>query len=85
MRSIYLSTCKLLKMIQGTIIKDISLKLVLTGTDDIDSAVLKQLNGASCTFITENLRLGDKVITGGIIISTHPKTSPENPLEEVPV
>lgn len=55
-------------MIEGTIIKNGDLKLVLTGTDEIDIAVLKQLNGMSCTLITDNLRVGDRSVTNGLII-----------------
>lgn len=55
-------------MITGTIVKGAKLRLILEGTDEIDSSVLEQLNGATCTLITDNLRLGDKNISGGIII-----------------
>lgn len=60
-------------MITGTIIKNGTLKLVLTGSDEIDVAVLKQLNGARRTLITDNLRLGDKNISGGLIIENEKK------------
>ena len=61
-------------MITGTIIKNGVLRLILTGTDEIDTAALKQLNGAKCTLITENLRLGDKTISGGLLIEVQDKT-----------
>lgn len=56
-------------MIKGTIIKEHGLQLILVGTDEIDDAVLKQLNGATCTLITENVRVHDKVISGGLLIN----------------
>ena len=55
-------------MITGTILKNGDIKLVITGSDEIDLAVLKQLNGATCKVITDNLRIGDKSISGGLII-----------------
>jgi hypothetical protein len=61
-------------MIQGIILKGESIRIVLTGTDEIDSAVLKQLNGASVSLITENLRIGDIVISGGLIIEHERKS-----------
>lgn len=60
-------------MITGTIIKNGTLRVVITGSDEIDLAVLKQLNGATCTLITDNLRLGDKSISGGLIIEVNEK------------
>jgi hypothetical protein len=60
-------------MITGTTLKNGTLKLILTGSDEIDQAVLKQLNGATCRVITDNLRLGDKNIAGGLIIETEKK------------
>jgi hypothetical protein len=56
-------------MIKGTIIKEHGIQLILVGTDEIDDAVLKQLNGATCTLITENVRVHDKVISGGLLIN----------------
>jgi hypothetical protein len=56
-------------MIKGIIIKEHGLQLILVGTDEIDEAVLKQLNGATCTLITENVRVHDKVISGGLVIN----------------
>ena len=44
------------------------IKLFLTGTDSIDEAILKELNGATCKLVTENFRLGDKSITGALIL-----------------
>lgn len=55
-------------MIEGTIIKDGILKLILTGSDEIDNACLKQLNGATCKIISDNLRVGDKLIANGLMI-----------------
>jgi hypothetical protein len=56
-------------MIKGIIIKENGIQLILVGTDEIDEAVLKQLNGATCTLITENVRVHDKVISGGLLIN----------------
>jgi hypothetical protein len=65
-------------MIHGTILKNGNIKLILTGTDDIDIAVLKQLNGATCKLITDNLKLGDKSISNGLIIEpTQPIYEPQ--------
>lgn len=55
-------------MIQGTIIKGDTISLVLTGTDDIDIEVLKALSGATVKVINDNLKIGEKLITGGLII-----------------
>lgn len=70
-------------MITGTILKNGSLKLIVTGSDEIDTAVLKQLNGATCTLITDNLRLGDKSISGGLIIEVNEKKDEPRPTREV--
>lgn len=67
-------------MITGTILKNGDIKLVITGSDEIDIAVLKQLNGATCKVITDNLRIGDKSISGGLIIQSTPTTSKEDEL-----
>jgi len=55
-------------MIVGTTIKNGTLKLILTGNDEIDREVLKKLNGAKCTLVTDNLRVGDRSITEGLLI-----------------
>ena len=52
-------------MVKGTIIKNGILQVILTGEDEVDNAVLKLLNGATCTLVTENLKIHDKTITGG--------------------
>ena len=69
-------------MITGTILKNGDIKLVITGSDEIDIAVLKQLNGATCKVITDNLRIGDKSISGGLIIQSTP--TPSNKEDELP-
>jgi len=56
-------------MITGTIIKNGTTRLILSGSDEIDAAVLKQLNGATVTVITDNLRIGDHNISGGLILT----------------
>lgn len=70
-------------MITGTILKGEDLKVVLVGTDEIDQSVLKQLNGATCTLITDNLRIGDKTISGGILIEVQEKRRSGRDTEEV--
>lgn len=55
-------------MIEGVTIKNGTIKLVLTGSDPIDEEILKTLNGATCRLISDNYRVGDKSITGGLII-----------------
>jgi len=60
-------------MIVGTILKNGNIKLILTGTDDIDTAILKALGNGHCKLITENFRLGDKSITGGLMIEQVPE------------
>lgn len=56
-------------MITGTIVKNGTTRLILTGSDEIDAAVLKQLNGATVTVITDNLRIGDHNISGGLMLT----------------
>lgn len=70
-------------MITGTILKNGTLKLIVTGSDEVDMAVLKQLNGATCTLITENLRLVDKNISGGLIIEVNEKKDDDKHREPV--
>jgi hypothetical protein len=64
-------------MITGTVIKNGVIKIILTGSDDIDIAILKTLNGATCTVIADNFRLGDKSIAGGLIIQASVDTKQE--------
>lgn len=70
-------------MITGTIIKSGTLKLVITGSDEIDMAVLKQLNGATCTLVTDNLRLVDKNISGGLLIESNEKKEDDRRTETI--
>ena len=60
--------------IQGTTIKNGTLRLVLTGSDVIDEEVLKQLDGATVKFVSENLKLFDKNLTGALVLEVIPKT-----------
>ena len=60
--------------IQGTTIKNGTLRLVLTGSDTIDEEVLKQLDGATVKFVSENLKLFDKNLTGALVLEVIPKT-----------
>lgn len=55
-------------MITGTILKNGTIRLILTGSDEIDAAILKQLNGATARLITDNVRLEDKLLTGALIL-----------------
>lgn len=59
---------KIKQMITGTILKNGNVQLIITGSDEIDNAVLKQLNGAVCELISGNFKVGDKSITGGLLI-----------------
>jgi len=55
-------------MIQGTILKNGKLRLILTGSDDMDLQALKQLNGSRVTFVEDNLKLFDKSLSGALIL-----------------
>lgn len=66
-------------MIEGTILKNGKIRLVITGSDDIDKALLKQLNGAKCTIITDNFRLGDRSITDGLMIEAEVEKKQQEP------
>jgi hypothetical protein len=54
--------------IQATIIKNGTTRLILTGTDGIDNEVLKQLDGATVKFVSDNLKIFDKNISGGLVL-----------------
>lgn len=60
-------------MIEGTIIKNGKIKLVIYGTDEIDEAILKQLSNAKVTLSIENMRLGDKNIVTSLTIEENIK------------
>ena len=64
-------------MITGIILKDNTLRLVLTGNDEMELAVLKALNGATCTLVTDNLRIGDRNITNALIVGINTSVEPE--------
>ena len=55
-------------MIKGTVVKADTIKLVLSGTDNIDNELLKALNGGKARVITDPIKLPDGDITTGIII-----------------
>lgn len=59
-------------MITGTIVKNGKLSIIITGGDDLDMAALKQLDGAVCRLITDNYKLGEKSISGGLILEKTP-------------
>lgn len=65
-------------MIEGIIVKNGTTKLIVVGSDSIDQEVLKSLNGATCKVIQDNYRLGDKLITGGLIIELEKSTIKSN-------
>jgi hypothetical protein len=66
-------------MIEGTIVKNGKIRLIITGTDSIDTEILKQLDGATCRLISENYKLGDKSISNGLLIEITPERTPDNP------
>jgi hypothetical protein len=69
--------------IQGTLIKNGSLRLILTGSDGIDEEALKQLDGATVRFVSENVKLFDKNLTGALILEVIPKARKDEPEREV--
>lgn len=64
--------------IQVTTIKNGTLRLVLSATDEIDEATLKQLNGARARLVTDNIRILDKNVAGALII----ELEQDRPVEE---
>jgi hypothetical protein len=72
-------------MIQGTILKNGVLRLLLTGSDSMDEDCLKQLDGATVKFVSENLKLFDKNLTGALVLEvTHkPKSDDREPTRGV--
>lgn len=62
-------------MIQGTILKNGTLKLVISGSDNFDEEVLKQLDGATVRFVaaTDNMRLLERTLTGALILEPKQK------------
>lgn len=68
-------------MIEGTILKNGSLRILLEGTDEIDEQVLKQLDGATCRLVTENFSLGKKNIAGCLMIQVERETPSEEVVE----
>lgn len=68
--------------IQGTTIKNGTLRLVLTGSDGIDEEVLKQLDGATVKFVSENLKLFEKNLTGALVLEVIPKVKKDEPTRE---
>lgn len=71
-------------MIDATIIKNGTIKLILTGSDNIDTECLKMLNGATCKLITDNLKVGDKSISNGLILEMVAEDKParSKPIEQ---
>lgn len=60
-------------MIQGTLIKGKTLKLLLSGSDSIDQESLKQLNGARAVFV--NRHPFDMTETGCLVIEVENESS----------
>lgn len=59
-------------MITGTTIKNGTLRLLLLGGDSIDEEILKQLDGATCKFVSDNLKLFDKNVSGALVLEVTP-------------
>lgn len=68
--------------IQGTTIKNGTLRLILTGSDGIDEEVLKQLDGATVKFVSDNLKLFDKNLTGALVLEVIPKVKKDESARE---
>lgn len=66
--------------IQGTLIKNGSLRLILTGSDGIDEEALKQLDGATVKFVSDNLKLFDKNLAGALVLEV---VTPKNKKDEI--
>ena len=69
-------------MITGTILKNGTLRLILTAGDDIDELILKQLERETAHFVTENIRLVDKNLTGALILEVKQERKDERPKED---
>lgn len=69
--------------IQGTAIKNRTLRLILTGSDTIDEEMLKQLEGATAHFVTENIRLVDKNLTGALILEVKQEKKDDRQIKEM--
>ena len=66
-------------MIRGITIANGKIRVVLVGETDIDKAVLKAIDGATCKIITDNLRVFDQTVSEGIVIEAEIKEVPERP------
>jgi hypothetical protein len=64
---------KTYNMIHGTILKNGTLRLILTGTDSVEDDCLKQLDGATVNFVSDNLKLLDKNLAGALVLEVLPK------------
>lgn len=60
-------------MITGTIISNGKQRLILTAETPLEEEFLKIMDGATCKFITDNLRLFDKTVSHGIVIEVEQK------------
>lgn len=59
-------------MIKGIVISNGKLRIILTGETDLDKAALKALDGATCKFVTENLKVFEQNVAEGIVIEVDP-------------
>ena len=63
-------------MITVTVVKTDKLQLILTGTDDLDKAILAELNGSVCSLLERNSIVLEKDFPdGGILIQKKPAVS----------
>lgn len=62
-------------MIRGVVISNGKLRVVLTADDAIGQEALKALDGATCTIVTDNLRVYDENVAGGLVIELASKRS----------
>jgi len=71
-------------MIQGTILKNGTLRLILTAGDSVDEECLKQLDGATVNFVSDNLKLLDKNVTGALVLEVKPQQKKDDRPKEEP-
>lgn len=61
-------------MIRGIAIKNGKLKLVLIGDDSIDKEILKSLDGATVKLVKDNYKIGEQLVTDGLLIEIESPT-----------
>lgn len=67
-------------MIHGTILKNGTLRLLLIGSDSVEEECLKQLDGATVKFVSDNLKLFDKNLAGALVLEV---VTPKNKKDEI--